>query len=72
MGGAGWAGPCQGVCFEVAVSSARLQVACLLMGGSVFLSCWLFDLRLSSTVGCRLLGGAGSWCQNVDVWERSL
>ena len=38
-----------------------------LMGGAVFLSCFLFGLRLSSTGDCRLLGGAlGSVAGQAD------
>lgn len=34
------------------------STACLLMGGAVFLPCWLFGLRLSSPGACRLMDGA--------------
>ena len=37
---------------------------------TLFLST-LLGLRLSSTGGCRLLGWAGSWCQNWDLLESS-
>ena len=30
--------------------------------------CWRFCL---STGACRLLGGAGAWCQNDDLWDYS-
>ena len=41
------------------------------MSGTVFLSCWLFSLRHSSTGACRLLGRDGSWCRNRDLWKSS-
>ena len=50
-----WAGPCQGVCVEVAVSSVQFQAACLLIGGAVFHPCWLFGL------GVPPLEPAGCW-----------
>ena len=49
-------------CLQVAVSSVWLQASCLLMGGSVFLSCWLFGPGV-----CRLLGRAESWCQSGNL-----
>ena len=46
--------------FRVAVGSGRLQAACLLMGGAVFLPCWFFGLRRLSTGAYRMLDGARS------------
>ena len=40
-----WAGLCQVVCFGVSMSLVQFQAACLLMGGAVLLSCWLFGVR---------------------------
>ena len=37
--------------------------------GTLFLSCWGFGLRLSSTGTRKLLGAARSWCQNGDLQE---
>ena len=53
-----WAGLYQGVCLEVAVGSGGLQTACLLMGGAVFLPCWLFGLKHPSPEHCRPCLGA--------------
>ena len=40
-----WAGQHQGVCFQVSMNLVQCSAACLLMGGAVFLCCWLFGLR---------------------------
>ena len=41
------------------------------MGGTVFLFYWLLGLRLTSSGVFRLLGGAGSWCWNRDLWQNA-
>ena len=43
-----------------------------LRSGAVFLSYWLFSLRLSTLEFCRLLGRPGSWCWDEDLHETSL
>jgi len=44
------------------------SAACLSVGGAVFPPCWWFCL---STGACRLMGGAGAWCQDGDLWDCS-
>ena len=66
-----WAGLCQGVCLEMTIDSGRLQAACLLVGGAVFLPRWLFGLRHPTTDAFGLLGGAGSWHQSGSIQDSS-
>lgn len=68
---AGGAGSFQGVCLEVDVSSGQVWTAIMLIYGAVFLSCWLFGLKCSSTGVCCLLDVARFTCHNRDIWENS-
>ena len=58
-------------CVEVAVGLGRLEAACLLMSGAVFLPCWLFGLTFPSAAAFRLLVEARSWCQNSSLQQSS-
>ena len=49
----------------------QLLAACVLMGEDVFLSCWLYGLRCTSTGICSLFHGFRSWWQSGDFHENS-
>ena len=66
-----WAGLCQVVCLQAAVGSVRLSAACLIMGGAVFLPCWLFGLRHPRTGAYSLLSESRSWHQNGSLQKGS-